>query len=235
MPTLIIWRWSALVFAFGLTAPVARAEWITPDSIPNPPSAISSANGTPVSAGNAVIGQYSGFGLVFPWESAITKLNGVSVWAPVANPGVTTGQSSSGSINYSYGGSVLGRIVAPISLNPRTVSSLTVEVLGNPSAQVNAYSYGPNGRLLHITPVIESIAGGQDWTFTGPGIGSFFVTQLTGSSQPYGVAAVSLNPAPTPEPLPEPSGLVLAGLGALGLATGAGRRSFRKMAWSAQE
>jgi hypothetical protein len=219
MLTFRSWRWSAIVFAISITAPAARAELITSDSIPNPPSAVSSANGTPVSTGNAVIGQYSGFGLLFPWETAITRLNGVSVWAPVNSPADQTGQLSKGAIIYHEGWGVLGRIVRPISLNPTTVSSLTVKILGSSSVSVHVYGYGPNGHLLNITPSVGSIAGEQDWTFSGPGIGSFYATQDATSSSPWGVAAASLAPAPTPEPLPEPGGLVLAGLGALGLAS----------------
>ncbi len=232
MPTFGSWRCSALVFAVGLMAPVARSEWITPDSIPNPPSAVASANGTIVRPNNIVTTQYSGFGLNFPWATAITKLNGVSVWATVSFPIDSAVNHPWGSLHYHEGWGVLGSIVSPISLNPTTVSSLSVKILGSPSVSVHVYGYGPNGRLLNITPQIESIAGVQEWTFTGSGIGSFYATQDAASSSPWGVAAVSLSPAPTPEPLPEPSGLVLAGLGALGLATGAGRRSFRQMAWS---
>ncbi len=212
------WCWTALVLVFGLTSPVARADWINPDSIPNPPSAVNSANSTPVHAGNLVTTQYSGLGLSFPYPSAIATLNGVSVWAPfAASAYLPSGPSSNGSIDYV--GSVYGMIVAPISMNPTTVSSLSVAILGGSSVSVYVYGYGPNGRLLHITPLIESNGGVQNWTFTAPGIGSFFVGQDGASTQPWGVAAVSLSPAPSPEPLPEPTSLVLAGLGALGLAT----------------
>lgn len=222
-------RWSVLALASGFAVPAAQADMITPNSIPSPPIFVSSANGTPLYGGNYVTTQYSGLGLNYPWQSAITRLDGISVWAPVSPPSDLPGQSSRGTIDYSHG-SVFGTIVSPISLNPTTVSSLTVGILGSPSASVSVYGYGPNGRLLYLTPHIQSIAGVQDWTFTGPGIGSFFAAQSATNSQPWGVAEVSLTPAPTPEPAPEPTGLILAGLGALGMVTRLGWRRVRSIA-----
>lgn len=189
-------------------------------SIPlNPPFLVDSANGSIVHPNELVTTQYTGSGLNFPWGTAITKLNGDSVWAPISVPLDSGVKNPWGSIYYHEGWGILGRFVSPISLNPTTVSSLTVKILGNSSVSVHVYGYGPNGHLLNITPSVGSIAGEQDWTFTGPGIGSFYATQDATSSSPWGMAAVSLTPAPTPEPLPEPGSLVLAGLGALGLAT----------------
>jgi hypothetical protein len=99
------WRWSALAVAFGLTTPAARAGMITPDSIPGPPSAVASDQGTPVYFSNVVTSQYKGLGLNFSSGAAITNLNGTSVWAPtegLAHPdssvaGVPPRELSSGS------------------------------------------------------------------------------------------------------------------------------------------
>jgi hypothetical protein len=230
-------RWSALTVLFIFASQAARAGMITPDSIPNPPSSVASAQGTPVYTNNFVIGQYSGLGLVFPRGSALTQLNGMSVWAPVSPPPKLAGPSSSGSASGSIGSiayawSLLGRFVLPGSLNPTAVSSLTVGTLGNPSLSMSVY--GLNGQRLNIIPVIGSIAGVHDWTFTGRGISSFFATVVPppgGGAHPgaitnpaWGVAGVSF----TPVSGPEPSSLVLAGLGALGLVTRLGwRRSWR--------
>lgn len=76
-------RWFALAAAFGFAASAAQAEWITPNSIANPPAAVASANGTPVYANNLVNTQYVGLGLGFSSWTANTHLNGVAVWAPV--------------------------------------------------------------------------------------------------------------------------------------------------------
>src|SRR5579884_1839850 len=53
------WHWSVLAVTFGFTTQAAQAGMITPDSIPNPPSAVDSANGTPVFSNNLVTTQYS--------------------------------------------------------------------------------------------------------------------------------------------------------------------------------
>lgn len=155
------WRWSALAVAFGLTAPVAQAEMITPDSISilNRPSAVGSASGTPVYASNLVTTQYAGLGLNFN-AAAITSLNGTSVWAPIDGGvvGVPAIPSSGGSpvtsISYNYGSGVQGGFVSPGSANPTTVSSLGVDIVGNgsfppPSLSMNVY--GSNGQVLPIT------------------------------------------------------------------------------------
>jgi hypothetical protein len=224
------WRWSALAVAFVSTAPVARAGMITPDSIPNPPSAVASANGTPVYPSNYVGLQYKGLGLNFAGGSAITQLNGVSVWTPVSPPPRMVGPSSSGSIDYAW--SVAGSLVSPGSLNSMSVSSLSVEILGNRPISMSVY--GLNGQRLNITPVIGSTAGVQDWKFTGAGISSFSVAAdpsgvvhpATASNPAWGVAGTSFTPASAPEP----SSLFLAGLGALGIATRLRWRRIRQLA-----
>ncbi len=219
-------RWSALAVLFVFAAPAARAGMIIPDSIPNPPNAVGSANGTPISTSNIVVRQYAGLGLNFN-AAAITSLNGVPVWAPVSIDAGTRG----GAINYAT--SVGGIFVVPGSSNPTSVSSLSVKFLGNLSLSMSVY--GLNGMALNINPAIRNIMGGQIWTFTGTNISSFYATQVPppGYGQPavwanpeWGVAEVSFTPASTPEP----SSLVLAGLGALGLATRLGWRRSRRFA-----
>jgi hypothetical protein len=220
----------ALGVAFVFAASAARAEWITPDSIPNPPATVASANGTPVSPGNLVNSQYSGLGLTFgnSW-TAITNLNGVAVWAPVAVPF----GSSSGNINYytQWNGAYLNTLTNRANM---TVSSLTVETIGNPGF-FSMHVYGRTGPYvpLNITPVVQSIPGTNDerlWTFTGAGIWSFSASVVPPPgyahglpiNAPWGVAAVSF--APPAGDTPEPSTLVLAGLGALGLTARFGWR-----------
>ncbi len=220
------WRASALAVIFALTAPVAQAGMITPDSIPNPPSAVSSANGTPVYANNLVTTQYAGLGLNFS-DTTITRLNGISVWAPVAP---VSDNSSSGILSY-FGSWTGGKFVMPGSSNPTTISSLSVEVLGKNLGFMLSV-YGPNAQQLNLLPVLQSHPGphgGQVWTFTGSGIASFsgIIPTADGLPNPsWGVAEISF----TPSSAPEPSSLVLAGLGALGMATRLGWRRIRRVA-----
>jgi hypothetical protein len=237
-------RWSTLAVLFVFTAPAVRAGMITPDSIPNPPSAVGSANGTPVYTSNLVTTEYKGLGLNFSHAAAIlngvaiTNLNGTSVWAPtegLARPGNSIAGSTPvgnpvAQINYSS--KLSGSIVSPGSLNPTTVSSLAVQIVGDAAVSMNVYGF--NGQRLNITPLIGSIAGVQDWTFTGTGISSFsaVVAPPIGAhpgaitNTAWGVAGVSFTPASAPEP----SSLLLAGLGALGLVTRLGWRRSRRLA-----
>ena len=237
--------WFALAVAFGLATSAARAEMITPNSIHNPPGAVGSANGTPVYASNLVNSQYMGLGLGFVnnW-TAITSLNGVPVWAPVGaivNPDVRISGGPPvnfpvGAINYSsswYGAS----LNSFVTRNPITVSSLTVETVGN-LGFLSLGVFGRNGLPLNIVPVVQSVPGsnGEEiWRFTGSGIYGIYAAIPPGTAVPahetdsaWGVASVSFTP-PTGQ-TPEPSSLVLAGLGALGLAVRFGWRQLRMAA-----
>jgi hypothetical protein len=208
---------------------------ITPDSIPNPPSAVGSADGTPVYAGSLVTTQYKGVGLNFSSGAAITGLNGVNVWAPtlwLMEPASRTAggpPSNFPSAQISYYSTLTGSLVSSGSLNPTTVSSLSVAIVGHPLLTINVY--GANGQLLNIAPQIGFLANSQVWTFTGPGISSFSTVEAAidppGNVNPvWGVSGVSFAVASTPEP----SSLVLVGLGALGLAARLGWRRFRTIA-----
>jgi hypothetical protein len=223
--------WFALA-AFGFAASAAQAEWITPDSIPNPPAAVASANGTPAYADNLVWTQYGRFGLEFttPWN-AITHLNGVPVWAPVGMPPYGY---SWGKINYYaqwYGAYLYGM------KGRMTVSSLTVETIKN-SGQLSLWVIGQeSNQPLKITPTVQSVPGsnGEEiWNFKGSGIYGVAailtpppvaVGSSTSVNPAWGVAAISFDPPPGQ--VPEPSSLVLAGLGALGLAARFGWRRTR--------
>jgi len=217
------WRWSALAVVFGLAASAARAEMITPDSIPNPPTAVAPNNGTPDNTSNLVSTQYAGLGLMLH-GAVITSLDGVSMWVPSTQSSNPSPGGSVGAINYlsSLGGS----LVSPGSSNPTTVSSLsltTFGLIGTPTLKVN----GLNGQSLNIVPVLQSgvqIFGLQEWTVTGPGISSFSISAPNNQNGPWGVAGVSFTP--TTATAPEPSSFVLAALGALGLAA---RRRWRRV------
>jgi hypothetical protein len=210
MQVLRNWRWNALTVLFIFSTQAARAGMITPDSIPNPPSAVSSVNGTPVSLSNVVISQYAGLGMNLN-APAITRLNGVPVWVPVNFPAGTGGSV----IDYATS-SVGGSFVFPGTSKALSPSSVSLDIIGNPGTPKFLVG-GFNGMPLNIAPALQNTPGpdgGQIWNVSGAGIYSIYVSS-SGTDSPWGVSEVSFKAASTPEP----STLVLAGLGALGLAT----------------
>lgn len=205
MPAFRSWFRIALSIAFVLSAAAARADLIAPNSISDSPNAVASSGGTPVYANNLVTTQYDGLGLRFVNGTAITQLNNTPVWAPITLTPHPT-------ISYTFWG-VGMNFVSPGSLRSTTVTSLTVDTIGltgTPDLVVDSLY----GRQLNIDPVVQpGPDGSQMWTFNGSGIGSFGVSPSPSQNGAWGVAAVSVTPATAPEP----SSLVLAGLGALGL------------------
>jgi hypothetical protein len=231
-------RLLALAVAFGLSAAGVHAELITPDSIPNPPPAVGSGNLTPIpSFNNLVTTQYSAMGLNFssftpPLTAsvtssltAITKLNGVNVWAPAAPLLLPMSRIAGGPppnfpvAQISYNGAWSGAQLIPSgSPNPKLTSSVTLEIIGRP---VTVNFFGAAGQLLgSVTGSGVGTHGGELYSFTGYGISSFQVSAPEIHPPPgamainpaWGVAEVSV----TPSHAPEPSSLVLAGIGGLG-------------------
>ena len=211
MSLIRIWRWSALAVAFALAASAARAEMITPNSIPNPPSAVGSTNGTLVYSSNYVTNQYASLGLQFS-GTAITQLNGVSVWTPLGI--AASDPAPAGAINYGWG--LSGSLVSPGSSNPMTVSSLSVDVMnlsGIPTVSVNG-----DGQLSSIVPTYNVGPGAgvsEVWTFTGTDITGFSISPPSTGGE-WGVSGISFTP--TTATAPEPSSFILAVVGALGVA-----------------
>ncbi len=238
------WHWLTLAVAFGLPLPAARAEMIGPDSIPNAPGAVNAASGTPVYAGGVVTSQYNGLGLNFSPTSAsttaITNLNGVAVWAPavpLAHPAL--GVAGGPPFNFpaaqvGYYGTWSGvSFVIPGTSTPAVATSLSVEIIGRQDVGILVhYVNNPGVAIPASIKVSSEPNGGRLYTFQpGPGITSFSVfapvlDPWSGNPHPnpaWGVAKVSF----TLTHAPEPSSLVLAGLGALGLAARFGRRRTR--------
>jgi hypothetical protein len=238
-------RWFALAAAFGFTVSAARAEMISPNSIPNPPSPVGSANLTRIfSTSNLVTTQYAGQGLNFDSQNfslmAITRLNGVTVWAPatlvanplfVINPHFGVKNPPIGMIDYS---GQWGKVsfVLPGTRTPAETSSVTLDIIGR---GVSVNFFNSHGTWLgSATPEGSGPYGGQLYTFTSSQINSFTVSApildpLPHIPQPnpaWGVAEVSFAPLHAPEP----SSFVLAGLGVLGLAARFGWRRPRMAA-----
>jgi hypothetical protein len=240
MDTLRPRHWMTLVFAFYVSGPVARADIITPDSIAHPPGAVGSANFTPIySPGDLATTQYKGLGLNFSSTggstTALTNLNGVNVWAPAEPVGHPNVQVAGGPpVNYpiaqlNYNGTWGGAsFVQPGTQTPTMVSSVTLEILGRP---VTVDLFNAQGQLMGTASLGGmGLHGGQLYTFAGSGISSFSVVAPVIDPPPgamainpaWGVAEVSFTAAHAPEP----SSLVLAGLGVLGLA---GRFGWRRV------
>lgn len=236
-----IGRLLALALAFGLSAVGVQADLITPDSIPNPPPAVGSGNLTPIpSLSNLVTTQYTAMGLNFssftpPFASsvtnsltAITNLNGVNVWAPATPLLLPMSRIAGGPppnfpvAQINYNGTWSGAQLVPVgSPTLRMTSSVTLEIIGRP---VTVSFFGAAGQLLgtaSATPSFLGPHGGQLYTFVGSGISSFQIFAPVIDPPPgamainpaWGVAEVSVTPSNTPEP----STLVLAGIGGLGL------------------
>jgi hypothetical protein len=216
----------ALAIAFALAAPFARGSLITPDSIPNPPQAVGSGGiFTPVPSGDLVTTQYTRLGLNFSSlangsTTAITTINGVNVWTPAIQYTLPPFLGGGHVSEISPGGWAGGSFVVPGTLTPAKVSSVSLELLGSRGI---VDFFNTSDRLLG-TGKLSGIGphGGFLYTFTNPDIQSFSIPAFTGEGgQAYpawgptgAVAQISF----TSSSSPEPSSLVLAALGALGLA-----------------
>jgi hypothetical protein len=206
---------------------------VTPDSIPQPPPLVGSAESTPIySPADLVTNQYVGRGMLFPtvpvWPgkfgttAALTKLGGVDAWTPAF---WKRGAPWAAEIDY---GSETIQVVKPGTTTPTTVRSVTVEIVGAAS-DVGLIGLNARGGELGLTttPVGTGSHGGVLLTLSGADISSFeisIVAHIAGFAADdapagpsgWGVAGVEF--APAPDTAPEPCGLALAGFGAAALA-----------------
>jgi hypothetical protein len=219
-----------LLNLFAISIPTTHASLITPDSIPLPPASVNSAGGTPVPTANLVTTQYTGLGLNFS-NAAITRLNGVKVWAPVEAIAVPASEAAGqpppiyiAPLGYtSWAGG--GNFVVPGTTKATSVYSMSLEIMGNGFRAVQVY----NSRwqmLGFAMPEGMGPHGGELYAYSGGNIGAFSVVVPTMDPPdtyypPWGVAQVSYVSTP------EPSGLVLAGLGTLGIVLTGLRRAAR--------
>jgi hypothetical protein len=232
-------RIGLLLAALALTgAGAARAELVTvtPDSISQPPL----GSGGSYTLNDLVIDQYRGLGLAFRyswWDGS--SVNGDAGSTVIENQKGVQGWVGAhvvfreGSPVFIYNGNHLDPVVAdlvvPGTQVPATTALLRVQFspAGPGLGYVNAYD--KDGNLL--LSVSRALGSGLDPWFTlrAPGIHSFSAGAywLPGpgmqfNAPPWGVAAVTFN-----QEAPEPSGLVLCGLGVPGLAGLARKRRQR--------
>jgi len=142
----------------------------------------------------------------------------------VANPPFVKNPPT-GAIEYS-GPWDKASLVLPGTLTPAETSSVTMEIIGR---GVGVSFYNPSGGLLGtVTAGGIGPHGGQLYTFTGSDIRSFdvfapIIDPIPNAPPPnpaWGIAEISVGTLHAPEP----SSLVLAGLGVLGLAARFGWR-----------
>jgi len=220
--------WAALAFSTA-----ARADFVTPYSIAQPPPPVGPANYSLIdSSADLVANQYTGRGLLFPHNldfpgattgttAAITVVDGVDVWAPA---GWYKGSPQAATLW--YGTSLSVQLVKPGTTTPMTATSVTVDVLHLPNTlPIQLIALDRNGYILANTDVSSGTGphGGELLTVSAANFSSFQVgydASLAGGlppqELPWGVAGIGFTPSP--DTAPEPGGLALVGVGAATLA-----------------
>jgi hypothetical protein len=228
---------------FGAFPHHACAGPFSPDTIANAPPGVGVGNGAPVSLADQVIDQYSSLGIQFPqvavtkdvsYGTAITWVGGVKVWAPmfISSEGNSIPFQDKSVVDMGTVSFINGRLVTPGTNTPTTTSSLSIEVINQNPALWNilVFAFDTKGNLLgQLTDSHQTGSHGSDLlTIQAFGISSFFThadpLNLSKIGNPdWGIAGLEFGTAPLAAP--EPSGVVLLGLGMLGLAVAAGGRS----------
>ena len=223
---------AAAVSAALLAAAPARAGLITPNSIPQPPLAVGSADGTTVqSPAYFVDDQYTGLGIQFSGGGdrasiganfpLVTSLYGTDVWVSA----IQSGRGGPWTTQVEYGGWVAVRLVGAGQDAPATAGSVTVQVVNPSTVPLALHAYGQQGQLTAATTTGNGVGqpGVELLTVSAPDI-SWFAVDYVGpwdlsSYEPWGVAGIRFTPS-----APEPCGLVLAAVGIAAGAVGAIRR-----------
>ncbi len=203
---------AACLCASLLLARLARADLVTPDMVGLPDL-------------TKVNDQYKALGLVFrDYRYNATFLDGGSwhsLWLPVRDPGDPRPPDPDPR-NYMSGPYQQVAFVVPGKGGPATTDSLRLRVYSFFRAQFTLDAYDINGDLLRTTSVVTSPGVDQWLTFSAPGTHSFTASEgwlgwpPAQNWPPWLLGAVEFQPVAA---APEPGGLALFALGALGLAT----------------
>jgi hypothetical protein len=216
------------VFAFTATAAVllaptsgARAEYITPDSVPSPAAVTSPAvDGTPVGLGGLAGEQYTRFGIELG-NCALVRINNVLCWAPTADWMQT---NTADHLSFTSG-SILGVFGIPGTPNLARTGSVSVEFINVSSSLGWIYGFDSLGRLFTFMDNTEvGPHGGTVATLNTPDITGILLSTSAGwqypiGGRPWGIAAISFGPLTAVESFvaPEPSALLISLLGGAGL------------------
>ncbi len=217
----------AVVLVVFLGVAPARADVITPDSIPHPPPTLPNyVNHAPIpSPAYVVSNQYAGQGLQFPALSVnvdtklaveVSTLGGAAVWVPGYQSAAPPWQ---GTITYD---GIIVQFVKPGSNTATTASSVTVEVINQSAIAIEMNALNPLGKDIGetITSGGTGPHGGELLTLSAPDIREVVVGFVPNgdnpSSGPWGIAGIEFTP--TAASAPEPCGLALAAMGMAALA-----------------
>jgi hypothetical protein len=203
---------AALLFAALLPATTARADLVTPGSISPAPT-------------GWVTDQYKQLGLVFAPPS----------WAgTLYDGGWTSLTTNSGSPDPWMGvpaGYVSVSFVMPGTGDPAKTDSVRVRLYSNFDAVISLDGYDRTGKPVGSRDVLVTSQSDRWLTLQAPGIHQLDIVSgwppgpgRVFNSPNFNVEAIEFHPVAA---LPEPGGLVLFGLGALGLAARAWARSQR--------
>jgi hypothetical protein len=199
-----------LVVALGVLVTVATpgragSLVITPDSLAVLPTLTTPAShGVAVPNGGYVDQQYSGLG---PWfaGAAVSEINGVRVWTPVAYP------DGGPSLNFAAGASIHVGFVDPVSQDPATVGTISAEFIGVPAGRALMTVYDGSGSTNLIDADIGPHGGGLI-AFQGAGVFGVSLSRAfagqkdldTATEQPWGIAEIQIGELTVYPPVDEP-------------------------------
>jgi len=161
---------TALVSAFAVGTPAARAGLVTPDSM-GPPVVSPSVEGSVVVAGGLATDQYQGLGLLFPavslgdpnvsYSTAIIQINNHDVFTGAYQSKAFGDLANYISMRGAQG--VTADLVLPGTTTPDAADSVTVSLYANGPVFAQLQAFDKNGQLLKT--ILTHVAGQSDTPF----------------------------------------------------------------------
>jgi hypothetical protein len=199
--------------------PGARADYLTPDSSASPAAVTSpAADGTPVAPGGLAGEQYTRFGIELG-HCALVRINNVLCWAPTTNWMQTT--SAPDHLNFTSG-LIAAAFGIPGTPNLARTGHVSVEFMNVLPSWGWIDGFDSQGRLLtFMNNTGVGPHGGTVATIDTPAVTGILLSKSTWwqdptAGQPWGIAAIDFGPL-APVGAPEPSALLLGGLGGAGV------------------